>query len=87
MKIEIKKLVENATLPNYAKEGDSGLDMTAISRTIVNEKDYGYIEYGTGIAIAIPDGCVGLLFPRSSVSNTGLFLANSVGIVDSKMKF
>ena len=41
------------------------------------------VEYHTGIAVEIPDGYVGLLFPRSSVSKTDLVLANCVGVVDS----
>ena len=47
----------------------------------VRDKD---IEYKTGLAGYVPEGYVGLLFPRSSVSNTGLMLANAVGVVDSQ---
>ncbi len=83
MKVEIKQLSLDSVIPSYAKESDAGLDLTAISKTVLNEKDYGYVEYGTGLAMAIPEGHVGLLFPRSSISNTGLFLANAVGVVDS----
>src|SRR6185369_4003370 len=42
-----------------------------------------YIEYGTGLAFEIPEGYVGLLFPRSSASNYDLILSNCVGVVDS----
>ena len=42
-----------------------------------------YVEYDTGLSMEIPEGHVGLLFPRSSVSKTNLVLANSVGVVDS----
>jgi len=41
------------------------------------------IEYGTGIAVEIPPGHVGLIFPRSSIFHTGLILTNSVGVIDS----
>ena len=44
---------------------------------------WGNYVYLTGIALEIPSGYVGLLFPRSSVSRTCLSLANSVGVVDS----
>ena len=77
--VKIKKLDENAVVPEYAKIGDAGLDLIATSFEI---KEL-YTEYGTGLAIEIPEGYVGLLFPRSSVSNTDLMLANSVGVVDS----
>lgn len=83
MKVKIKKLVENAVVPQYAKLGDAGMDLTAVSMETLNVSDYGYIEYGTGLAMEIPEGFVGLVFPRSSVSKTGLFLANSVGVIDS----
>ena len=42
-----------------------------------------YAEYGTGIALEIPKGYVGLLFPRSSITNTKHMLKNSVGVIDS----
>jgi dUTP pyrophosphatase len=41
------------------------------------------VTYNTGLAIEIPEGHVGLLFPRSSISKTVLSLANSVGVIDS----
>lgn len=86
MEVGVKKLDKNAVIPQYAKEGDAGLDLTAVSRKFVDEGKYGYIEYDTGLAFEIPEGYVGLLFPRSSVSETGLILANCVGVVDSKYR-
>jgi dUTP pyrophosphatase len=79
MKVRFKKLHPDAVTPAYAKHGDAGLDLTAIS--IKRTKNY--IEYGTGIAIEIPENHVGLQFPRSSVTTTGLILKNSVGVIDS----
>ena len=91
MKIKIKKLNPDASIPKYAKQGDAGMDLTSISMTIkYSDCDEGfsspsekYIEYDTGLAMEIPEGYVGLLFPRSSVSKTDLILANCVGVVDS----
>lgn len=85
MKVNIKKLHPDAVIPSYAKPGDAGMDLTAISKKVEtgNDDDGEYIEYGTGLAIEIPDGYVGLVFPRSSVSKKDLFLANSVGVIDS----
>ena len=80
MKVKIKRLNENAIIPRYAKEGDAGLDLTATS---VAEDDKGNIVYGTGIAVEIPKGYVGLVFPRSSIANKSLTLTNSVGVIDS----
>jgi dUTP pyrophosphatase len=81
MKVKIKKLHADAVIPVYAKPGDAGLDLTAISESW-NEDD-SMVTYDTGLAVEIPEGHVGLLFPRSSVSKTTLNLANSVGVIDS----
>lgn len=78
--VKIKKLHPDAVIPTYAKHGDAGMDLTAVSK----EYDgYGNVVYGTGIAMEIPNGYVGLLFPRSSNSKKDLILTNSVGVLDS----
>jgi dUTP pyrophosphatase len=79
MKVKIKKVSSNAIIPSYANEGDAGLDLTATSILKISN----YLEYGTGLSIEIPEGYVGLIFPRSSISKTQLILANSVGVIDS----
>jgi len=79
MKVAIKKLHEHAKIPQYAKPGDAGLDFTALTKTIEKNR----VVYGTGLAIEIPEGYVGLLFPRSSITNYDLDLANAVGVIDS----
>ena len=83
MNIKIKKLVEEAVIPSYAHPGDACMDLTAVSKKIVDEGTYGYIEYGFGLAVEIPENHVMFIFPRSSVSNTGLILSNAVGVLDS----
>lgn len=80
MKVKIKKLHKDAIIPHYAKNGDAGLDLTAVS---VKYDEYGNIVYGTGLAFEIPEGYVGLVFPRSSNAKTNLYLTNSVGVIDS----
>jgi len=80
MKIKVKRLSENSILPSYAKLGDAGLDLTAITKEY---DEYGNISYGTGLSFEIPQGYVGLLFPRSSNSKTDLYLTNHVGVLDS----
>lgn len=79
MEVKIMKISETAIIPKYAKVGDAGLDLTAT--TISKSEDI--VTYGTGLAIEIPKGYVGLLFPRSSIYKTGLNLCNSVGVIDS----
>jgi dUTP pyrophosphatase len=80
LKVKIKKLHPDAVIPQYAKPGDAGLDLTVVN---IADDEYGNIVYHTGIAVEIPDGYVGLLFPRSSNAKTSLVLTNSVGVIDS----
>lgn len=79
MKVKIKKLNNKAVIPKYAKNQDAGLDITATSKHYEEKNTI----YGTGLSIEIPEGYVGLLFPRSSLSNYDLSLSNHVGVVDS----
>ena len=83
IEVKVKKLVPEAVIPQYAAPGDAGMDLTAVSHKAVDENAYGYIEYGTGLAVEIPAGYYGMLVPRSSISKTGLILANPPGIIDS----
>ncbi len=80
MKVRIKKLNPNAVIPTYAKTGDAGMDLTITN--IISETTTD-VTYGFGIALEIPFGFVGLIFPRSSVRKYDLALTNSVGVIDS----
>jgi dUTP pyrophosphatase len=80
MIVKIKKLHDNAVIPVYSKPGDAGLDLVATS---IDDDSYNNIVYGTGLAVEIPEGHVGLLYPRSSNSKTDLYLTNHVGVIDS----
>jgi dUTP pyrophosphatase len=81
MKIKIKKIHKDAVIPAYAKPGDAGMDLTAVKADTNSLWDY--ITYHTGLSIEIPEGYVGLLFPRSSVYKSEQTLTNSVGVIDS----
>ena len=80
MKVNVKKLDSNAVVPTYAKHGDAGMDLTATSKSY---DEHGNVCYGTSLAFEIPNGYVGLLFPRSSNTKKDLILGNSVGVIDS----
>lgn len=81
MKIKMKRLHEKAVVPKKAKEGDAGLDFVAVEHEVdvVNRS----FNYHLGWAVEIPEGHVGLLFPRSSVGGKDIVLSNSVGVIDS----
>lgn len=80
LEVKIKKLHKDAVTPAYAKHGDAGMDLTAISKSY---DDHGNVVYGTGLAFEIPKGYVGYVFPRSSNAKKDLILSNSVGVIDS----
>ena len=80
MQVKFVKLVEQAIVPSYAKFGDAGLDLVATS-ILSNTSEQ--VTYGLGLAVEIPEGFVGLIFPRSSIRKHQLSLSNSVGVIDS----
>lgn len=78
--MKIKVLDENC-IPKKAHTVDAGFDLKARKYTSVFPQDTQFVL--TGVCVEIPVGFVGLLFPRSSISNTPLRMVNSVGVIDS----
>lgn len=82
--LKVKKLDPAAVLPTRIHPSDAGFDLTAIEDPEEILKDgVFYLEYRTGLAIEIPAGHVGYIFPRSSIRRTVLTLSNCVGVIDS----
>lgn len=81
LEIKLKKLDKNAVIPEYAHDGDVGMDLTAISVEYDREHDM-YI-YHTGLAFETDKHYGIFLFPRSSNRKTDAYLCNHVGIADS----
>ncbi len=79
MEIKIKKIHSDAKIPFYQRKGDAGMDIYAVSK-IKTDK---FIEYGSGLSFELPEGYVGFVFPRSSVSDKDLMMKFSVGVLDS----
>lgn len=78
------KLHGDAQLPKAATKGAAGADLVAVSEVFRKETTGPVWEYDTGVAVEIPPGHVGLVFPRSSVTvKTSLSLGNGVGVIDS----
>jgi dUTP pyrophosphatase len=84
MDIKFQKLNPNASIPTKTHTFDACLDLVAVTKSY--NKELSYIEYGTGLAIEMPSHCVGLVFPRSSISKTSLSLRNAVGVIDSEYR-
>ena len=80
MLIKVKKIHSQAIVPQKAHSSDAGFDLYATSKMYDND---GNVVYGCGLAFEIPEGYMGLVFPRSSNAKKSLLLSNSVGVIDS----
>ena len=84
MKVNIKKLDENATIPTYGTEYSAGADLYALCDGDVTIKPHETVLIHTGISVEVPEGYAGLIYARSGLaSKKGLAPANKVGVVDS----
>ena len=84
MKIELKKLRENAVIPTRGSNQAAGYDLYAAIDEAVTIKPHTTEKIVTGLAIAVPDGYFGAIFARSGLARKqGLRPANCVGVADS----
>ena len=82
--VKIKKLSDKAIVPKYGTEFSAGADLYALCDEPVSISPGESKLIHTGIAIAIPNGLVGLIFARSGLATKqGLAPANKVGVIDS----
>lgn len=79
--IPVKRVNPDAPMPVYAHEGDAGLDLCAMEDVTLRPGEWAKI--GSGIAMAIPNGYVGYVYPRSGLGCKGLVLKNGTGVIDS----
>ena len=80
IKVKYKFVHPEAKAPFKANPTDAGWDLSCIAGPEIDED--GNTVYHTGLALEIPEGHVGLLFPRSSIAKKDLLLSNSVGVID-----
>ena len=84
MKIEIKKLRENAKIPTRGSEYAAGYDLYACIEKPVTVMPHTTEKIGTGLSVAVPEGYFGAIFARSGLAaKEGLRPANCVGVADS----
>lgn len=80
MKLKIKKVHPDAKLPNYATEGDAGMDLFTLEEVKVVPGEIARVR--SGVAMEIPDGYVGLCWDKSGLSmNHGIKVL--AGVIDS----
>lgn len=82
IKIKVQRLDKELPLPEYALEGDAGLDIYSRISTVISPGERVLIP--TGIAVALPDGYVALVHPRSGLAiKNGISIVNAPGTIDS----
>lgn len=80
--LRVQRLDPQATLPAYAHPGDAGLDLASAEARTLQPGER--VALSTGLAVAVPDGWVGLVHPRSGLSlRDGVTVVNAPGTVDS----
>lgn len=84
MKVKIKKLSDKAIIPTYGSLGSAGGDLYSAENSPITIAPNQTVLIGTGLAVEIPDGYVGLVYARSGLATkSGLAPANKVGVIDS----
>jgi len=82
IELPIRRLREDAVLPELAYAGDAGLDLAACERHELGPGERAVV--GTGLAVAIPEGHAGFVQPRSGLADRhGISIVNAPGLVDS----
>jgi len=82
VQVLITRLNSSVPLPSYAKGGDAGADLTTTIDFTLAPGERQLVP--TGIAIALPDGYVALVHPRSGLAiKAGITLVNAPGTVDA----
>ena len=82
IELAIRRLRDDAVVPERAYEGDAGLDLAACERLELGPGERAVV--GTGLAVAIPEGFAGFVQPRSGLADrNGITIVNSPGLIDS----
>lgn len=80
--VKVVLLHPDAQLPAFAHDGDAGADLTSVEHVVLAPGERKLVR--TGVSIALPDGYVGLVHPRSGLAaKNGLSIVNAPGTVDA----
>lgn len=79
MKIKVRKLVSHAKLPNYANEGDAGMDIYSSENIEIKPNHRALVK--TGISMSFPRGYVALVWDKSGIAKNGLTKIG--GVIDA----
>ncbi len=82
--MKIKRLREEAVLPERKTDGSAGYDLCACVGTEFTIEPGELAIFPTGLAVELPMGCAGMIFTRSGLGvKHGISVANGVGVIDS----
>ena len=82
MILRYRRLLPEARAPTRAHDGDAGFDLHAVEPVSIEPGRRASV--GTGVAVAIPEGCAGLVVPRSGLAaRHGISLVNAPGLIDA----
>ena len=82
--LKIKKLREEAVLPERKTAGSAGYDLCACIAGDFTIEPGELVILPTGLAAEIPEGCAGMIFTRSGLGvKHGIAVSNGVGVIDS----
>ncbi|MEY4493010.1 MAG: deoxyuridine 5-triphosphate nucleotidohydrolase [Actinomycetota bacterium] len=80
--VQFQRLDPRAIVPTYAHATDAGADLACLDDFSLKPGERKLV--GTGIAIALPEGYVGLVHPRSGLANkNGISIVNAPGTIDA----
>jgi dUTP pyrophosphatase len=82
IEVPIRRLRDDAVLPQRAYAGDAGFDLAACDRVVLGPGERAVV--GTGLALALPAGYAAFVQPRSGLAaRNGITIVNSPGLVDA----
>jgi len=82
LQLRVRRLDADVAMPAYAHDGDAGMDLAASQDVVLPPG--GRAAVPTGLALAVPDGWVGLVHPRSGLARRhGVTVANAPGTIDA----
>jgi len=80
--LAVQRLDPAAPLPQYAHPGDAGADLVTLQDVTLEPGER--VVVGTGLAVALPEGYAGFVYPRSGLAaRSGLTMVNSPGVIDA----
>lgn len=83
MKVPVKKIHQDVEIPQYAHEGDAAFDLASAENVVIPAGKR--VAIGTGLAFALPEGHVGLIWDRSGLAKKN-GITSLGGVIDANYR-